>query len=414
MKLELFMSLRYLKAKRRQTFISLISWISVGGVALGVMALIIVISVMTGMQNDLRDKILGTYSHVVVLNSFESSFGEMDGIIGKISATPGVVSASPYIYGEVMVSSPKKSAGAVMRGVDPKTEANVTSVNQYLKGGTSLDALSKNYADGEFIHPGVILGESLAESLGVKPGDSVNLISPKGRSGPMGMVPKIEKYHVAGLFKSGMYQYDSGMIIVSIPSAQEFYGMDGRISGIEVKVDDIYKADKIARGIEKNVGFPFYARDWMDLNQNLFYALKLEKIAIFIILILIVFVAAFNIVSTMIMVVMEKTRDIAILKSMGATSSMVMRIFFLEGAIIGVTGTVLGNVFGYIFCAALKKYQFIKIPSDVYNVKTLAVTMDPTDFIIISSCALFITIVSAAYPAWNASRLDPAEALRYE
>jgi len=408
------MSLRYLKAKRKQTFISLITWISVGGVAVGVMALIVVISVMTGMQNELRDKILGTYSHVVVLNSFQPSFGEVGAVIAKIRSNPHVVSASPYVYGEVLVSSEKKSAGAVLRGVDPVLEGGVTSINQYLRGGARLDVLTRKFNDGEFEHNGVILGEALAESLGVRPGDAVNLVSPRGRPGPMGMTPKMERYHVAAVFRSGMYQYDSGMALVSISAAQEFYGMEGRVNGVETRVDDIYKADSIARQLEKAVGFPFYARDWMEMNQNLFYALKLEKTAIFIILILIVFVAAFNIVSTMIMVVMEKTRDVAILKSMGATRSVVMRIFFLEGAIIGVAGTFIGDVLGYLFCSALKKYRFINIPSDVYNVKTLAVAMDPKDFALISFCALFITMISAVYPAWNASRLDPAEALRYE
>ncbi|MBI5177727.1 MAG: ABC transporter permease, partial [Nitrospinae bacterium] len=206
----------------------------------------------------------------------------------------------------------------------------------------------------------------------------------------------------------------SGMVVISIPAAQEFYGLDGGVNGIEVKVDDIYNADTIARELEKDIGMPYYARDWMEMNQNFFYALKLEKTAIFVILTLIVFVAAFNIVSTMIMVVMEKTRDIAILKSMGATRRMVMRIFFLEGVMIGVAGTALGNVLGYIFCVALRKYHFIKLPSDVYSNTTLAVAMDPTDFIFISACALAITMLSAVYPAWNASRQDPAEALRYE
>ncbi|GMT42184.1 MAG: ABC transporter permease [bacterium] len=413
MKFELFMSLRYLKAKRKQTFISLITWISIGGVAVGVMALIVVISVMTGMQNELRDKILGTYSHIVVASSISTSMEESDEILEEVKSHPRVTAASAYIHGEVMISSSLRSSGAVLRGVDPMLESGVTKINEYMRE-SGVDVLSGQYEDGEYLRDGIVLGDELAAHLGVNVGETVEVISPKGRSTPMGIVPRIDRYYIAGLFHSGMYEYDSGMVIISLKSAQHFFGMNGRISGIEARVEDLYEAGGIARELQKKLGFPYYVRDWMEMNETLFAALKLEKTAIFIILVLIVFVAAFNIVSTMIMVTMEKGRDIAILKTMGATRKVILRIFFLEGTIIGIGGTVLGNVLGLLFCTALDRYQFIKLPADIYPAATLAVEMNPFDFALISGCALFITMLSAVYPAWNASRLDPAEALRYE
>ena len=414
MKFELFMSLRYLKAKRKQTFISLITWISILGVAVGVMALIVVISVMTGMQNEVRDKILGTYSHIVVLNSLNPTIRNSDELLKKIKSNPHVKAAAPYIHKEVMVSSSLRSAGAILRGIDPLTEGGVTNIDKYMLDSVSTEVLNVQYEDGEFLRDGVILGDEMAAQLGVLVGDVVNIISPMGRKSPMGLVPKIDKYHVAGIFHSGMFEYDSGMALLSIKSAQRFFGMSGRISGIGIKVDDIYTADDTAAELEKKLGSPYYARDWMEMNESFFFALKLEKAAIFIVLVLIVFVAAFNIVSTMIMVVMEKGRDIAILKAMGATRKTIKRIFLLEGVIIGVVGTVLGNILGFVTCIALDKYELIKIPSDIYNVPKLTVEMNLFDFGLITVCALLITTLSAIYPAHNASRLDPAEALRYE
>lgn len=414
MKFELFMSLRYLKAKRKQTFISLITWISILGVAVGVMALIVVLSVMTGMQNEVRDKILGTYSHIVALNSLKPTIRDSDEMIKKIESNPHVKAAAPYIHKEVMVSSLHRSAGAVLRGLDPSREGKVTSIDKYMLDGITIKVLDTQYEDGEFLRNGVILGDEMAAQLGVLLGDNVNIISPMGRKSPMGLVPRIEKFHVAGLFHSGMFEYDSGMALLSIKSAQRFFGMNGRVSGIGIKVDDIYTAGDTAAELEKSLGSPYYARDWMEMNESFFFALKLEKAAIFIVLVLIVFVAAFNIISTMIMVVMEKGRDIAILKAMGATRKTIKRIFLLEGVIIGVLGTVIGNILGFITCIALDKYDLIKIPSDIYNVPRLTVEMNFFDFALVTACALVITTLSAIYPAHNASRLDPAEALRYE
>ena len=399
-------------AKRKQTFISLITWISVGGVGLGVMALIVVLSVMTGMQNELRDKILGTYSHIVITKMGDKMVHSEE-FINKIASHPDVVAVAEYIYGEVMASTSTATSGVILRGIDPQKEGSVTKIKDYLIYG-EVESLSKIMKEGEFDRYGIILGDELAARLGVVMDDTIALLTTKGKRTALGMVPKMKQFIVVGIFHSGMYDYDSGMAVVSIEAAQDFFGMENRISGVALNVRDIYTADKVAAELEDSLESSFHVRDWMKMNENFFYALKLEKTAIFIILVLIVFVAAFNIISTMMMVVMEKGRDIAILRAMGATQNTVMRIFFLEGFIIGFSGTLLGNIAGFLFCIGLKKYQFIQLPADVYNVTTLAVEMNMTDFVVVSACALSITLISALYPAWRASRIDPAEALRYE
>jgi len=412
MKFELFVALRYLMAKRKQTFISLITWISIGGVALGVTALIVVLAVMTGMQSELRDKILSTYSHIVILKT-GGGMTDSKQRLDEVKRHSNVQSASYYIYKDVLVSSRIRSKGAIIRGIDPAMEGTPTGMDKYIKYG-SVKSLSEKFNDGEFKRDGIIIGDELAGSLGVNVGQIVTILSPKGRRTAMGIVPKVQKFYITALFHSGMYEYDSGMALISLESAQRFFGMTQRVSGMEIKVNDIYTADATADELAKELGSPFYARDWMEMNRNLFIALKLEKVAIFIILALVVLVASFNIVSTMIMVVMEKGRDIAILKAMGATKKMIMKIFFLEGCIIGISGTLIGNLLGFILCVLLEKYQFIHLPADIYPASTLAVEMSVHDFVFVSASAVAITLLSAIYPAWNGSQVDPAEALRYE
>lgn len=410
MKFESFICLRYLKAKRKQGFISLITIISVAGVAVGVMALIVVLAVMAGFTSELRNKILGVNSHVVVqrMGGVIYDYPALEETIDKMK---GVQSVTPYIYAQTMVTTGSGGTGIVVRGIDPGSAPQVLSVgNQLVRG--DLDKLNPP-EDGSSNPPGIIIGKHLARQLVVGLGDRVRLLSPSGPLTPMGVIPKIKTCEVVGIFDTGMYEYDSSLAYVAIPVAQQFLGIGDGVHGLEIKLDDIYQAHDIATRIEKELGATYIAKDWMTMNQNLFSALKLEKTAMFIILTLIVLVAAFNIVSTLIMVVMEKTKDIAILKSMGATSRNIMRIFVYEGLIIGITGTVLGVIGGLGLCKILSKYQFIKLPSDVYPMSTLPVKVLPLDVTVIAVAAVLITFLATLYPSWQASRVQPAEALRY-
>lgn len=409
--------LRYLKSRRKGKFISIISLISVAGVAIGVMALIIVLSVMTGFESDLKDKILGTNSHIVVLQ-YGGLMTDHDEVMEKVKKIDDVVGATPFIYSQVMISSGSAVSGVVLRGIDPETSENVVNLSKYMETGGVKNLLGVESKEGDDEKsaplPGVIIGNELANLLGVECMDPVNIISPTGNLTPMGSSPKMQKYKVVGIFKSGMYEYDTTLVYVSLTDTQKFLNMPDEVTGVEVSIKNIYESDRIARMIQDELEFPYLTRDWKEMNSNLFSALQLEKTVMFIILVLIILVAAFNIISTLIMVVMEKNKDIAILKTMGATPLSIMKIFITEGLIVGILGTFFGCLGGISVCALLKKYQFIKLPQDVYYFSTLPVKIVWVDILVISVVSILITFLATIYPSVRASKLRPVEAIRYE
>ena len=411
MNFEWFVCLRYLKAKRKHGFISLISLISIAGVMVGVMALIVVLAVMTGFTSEFRDKILGINSHVVV-QDYTGNIRGYEEVAAKVRAVEGVSGVTPYLYSQAMITSGEGGTGAVLRGLDPATAQGVLNLEKNLRKGKIAD-LSSGQGVGARRLPGIILGKELAAQLHVSVHDRVRLISASGPLTPMGVIPKVSTCEVVGIFETGMYEYDSALAYVSLQTAQQFFDLPGAVHGLEVKTRDLNQADQVAKRIEHALGPNYFAKDWMRMNRNIFSALQLEKTALSVIMALVVMVAAFNIVSTLIMVVMEKNKDIAILKSMGATSGSIMRIFIYEGLVIGLAGTFLGVLGGLGLCAILSRYQFIKLP-DVYPISTLPVLVLPSDVILIALSATVITLVATLYPSWQAAKVDPAVALRYE
>ncbi|HHB75434.1 MAG TPA: lipoprotein-releasing ABC transporter permease subunit [Desulfobulbus sp.] len=407
MTFEWFVSLRYLRAKRKQKFISLISIISVLGVAVGVMALIVVLSVYTGFTEGLRDQIIGINAHVMV-QRFSGSIEDPTATVKKIMSVPGVAAATPVIYGQALVSSGAGSTGVSLRGIDPVTAGRVIGVEKKMKDGGFQDILPTGGL------PAAILGVELARQLRVSRGGKIRFVSPNGPLSPMGILPRVLTCRVAGIFETGMFEYDSGMAFVNLKTARTLTGLAHGVHGIEVRVNNIDAADRVARAIGRRLGQEYSVRDWMQINKNLFAALKLEKVGIFIALDLIILVAALNIISALVMVVMEKKRDIAILKSMGATSRSIIRIFFYQGMIIGMLGTVLGVVSGLGLCAMLQHYPIIELPRNVYPMSTMPIKVVPMDVMVIAVSAVFITLVATLYPSWQASRVRPAEALSYE
>lgn len=422
---ELFIGLRYLKAKRKQTFISVITFISILGITVGVTALIIVLSVMTGFEETLKEKILGINAHVVVLG-FIGGVRDYDRVAEEVRKVEGVAGATPFTYNQALLSSPGGATGAVVRGIDLKTSGDVTVLTKRIKEG-DINGIRTELVEAGPGAPrkemaGIVLGSELARNLGVKTGDAVNVISPMGVMTPAGPMPRLSTFRVTAVFELGMYEYDSTLAFISIGNAQKFFRLGDSATGVEVRLKDVYAADKAADEITKALNERYWARTWMEMNRNLFSALRLEKAAMFIILALIIVVAALNIISTLIMVVMEKHKDIAILKSLGATSSGIMRIFMIEGAVIGITGTFLGAVIGVtaalnletIVSAVERAFHFKVLPPSVYYIDKLPSKVEPGIVAAIVVLSLAISFLATIYPSWQASRLDPAESLRYE
>ena len=388
----------------------MITLLATAGIAVGVMALIVVIAVMTGFEAELQHRILGIESHVLVMR-YGEPVTEIDTTVQAIETMEGVWSATPFIYTQVMLRTPGGITGAVLKALDPSRPGPPVLVNQT----DSIAQTLKNAATEESAGraPGLIVGRVTAEKLDVGVGDPIYLISPLGKGSAANRMPTIMRFAVAGIFETGMNEYDGAMVFARLDVAQRLLQMPAQASGVEVRVEDIYQARQIAEALVDRLGFPFWARDWMQMNRNLFSMLRLQKTVMFIILTLIVLVAAFNIASALIMMVMEKTRDIAILKTMGATNRQIRRIFVFKGLAIGCLGTAVGGLLGFFLCAVLKRYPFIKLPGDVYFLTTLPVSLQVVDVLIIGLCAVGICFLATLYPAASASSLDPVDGIRY-
>jgi lipoprotein-releasing system permease protein len=404
---ELHVALRYLLAKRKQAFISVISLISTLGVTVGVMAVIIALAVMTGLQQELRDRILGSQPHIYV--SRTGGIADYQAEAARLRQVPHVVGAAPAILGRALITASRNQDFISLKGIDPRLEPEVSDIARSLTDG-SLDALAPKSDDDL---DGILLGKDLASNLGVVVGDTVIVLTPEGTLSPMGMIPSRKKLRVAGLFSLGLIEFDSTYGFVSLDVAKRMLSKD-QVDFLQLRVDDIYQAPAIARQVSARLGDQYFTQDWAEMNRSLFSALTLEKIAVSLAIGLIVMVAALNIIASLILLVMEKHRDIAILKTMGASARSVTVVFLLQGLIIGIVGTAVGAAAGWGVSRIFDRYQLIRVPIDIYQVSHLPFTVLPLDFIIVVLVAVLVCFVATIYPSRQAAKLDPVQALRYE
>ncbi|MFO8088763.1 MAG: lipoprotein-releasing ABC transporter permease subunit [Desulfatiglandaceae bacterium] len=407
MAFELQVGFRYLKTRRKNPFISVVTLISVLGVMIGVMSLVVVISVMNGFRSDLMDKILGINPHLTVTGR-AGAISDYSSIREKLSRIDGVAATSPFVQSQVMVDHGGRAAGAIIKGVAPEISSLVVPLAEVVENG-SLESLEEK----EGSPPHLIIGKELARLLGARPESGLTVVSPEGRLTPLGRMPNSREFIVSGLFDSGMYEFDSSVLFVSLAEAQDFLGMGEKVSGLEVRLDDPTTAGSLGSRISEELGSGFTVRDWMTSNKSLFSALRLEKITMFVILTMIILVGALNIVSSLVMVVMEKTGDLTILRVMGATRRSVMSVFVVQGVLVGFVGTILGICTGLGLCHLLATWKFISLPADMFYLSSLPVKVEALDVWGVAAAALLLSFLATLYPSWRASRLNPAEAIRY-
>jgi lipoprotein-releasing system permease protein len=430
MRFELFVAARYLRAKRRQAVIGVITGISIAGVAAGVASLVVALAINNGFRQDLQDRLLGSTSHINLLRIQSDGISDWRPLMDRLSKEPHIVAAAPAIYEQVLISRGPRARGAVLKGMIPSEERKVSDLLKSVTIG-SADALdSKNVAQGAHSNqsptdlqgvenriaamPPIILGKDMADELGATVGSVVLVTSPQGELTPFGMVPKYDRFRVVGIFDSGFFDYDSSWAFIRLSDAQQLFGLGDLVSVLEFKVDDIYKADRISKEIEQAAGKGFMTTNWMEQNKPLFRALRLERLVTFITIGLIVFVAALNILISLTMMVMEKTRDIAVLISMGTRKSQVRRIFIAQGVLIGVVGTAIGLVLGYALSFAGGHYHLLSLAPEVYSIDYVPFAPRAMDGVLVAFVAIGISLIATIYPSWSAARILPAEALRYE
>ena len=415
MRWELFVGLRYLRSRRRENFVSVITVISTLSVLLGVMVLTIVLSVMTGFEEDLRSRILGLNPHLRIGDRLAGGvIRDVDSLLEVVSNDSRIVAAAPVISAQMLVAANGRMFGVYARGVDARSPSSVHGVLKYVVEGDANTLASRHEYEAGAELPAVMIGKELADRLGVGLGDAVSLTVPSLGASPLGALPRSRRFVVGALYNSGMVEYDSGLVYLSLDDVRALLGIEHVATGIEAVLTDPYQAPRVARELGEQLGHPYFVQSWTEIHRNVFEALQLEKTVYFLVLLLIILVAAFTIVATLYMVVMEKRRDVAVLKAMGATNSSVAMIFVHKGLLIGFLGTGLGALFGYVACLALDRYKFIDLPEGVFYVSTLPVRILPENFVTVSLASVVICLAATLFPAWKAARVVPVDVLRYE